>query len=258
MGFQPSRLGRWHMRWRSKKTQRHAKIVGIQQRSCREWLLHYMKRNPNVSLRTPVANSLARAASFNRATVKNFFTMLIDTIRNIRAAAFTIHNLDESGCTTVHNVPKVLAPKGRKLFGHVTSQKRGELVTICSVISACGTSLPPVFVFPRKEVKNYMMIGAPEGSLGLASGNGWMKSELFSTHASAHNRPCEPNRTKTNNICDGQPCKPSFLGCTKTCKGEFHTYGHAPSSYQQQNSTIRTVFDPFKTYFNTAANNFML
>lgn len=66
-----------------------------------------------------------------------------------------IYNLDESGITTVQKVPKIVSEKGAEQVGQVTSQERGELITICGVISASGRALPPVIIFPRRTLKKY-------------------------------------------------------------------------------------------------------
>lgn len=60
-----------------------------------------------------------------------------------------IYNLDETGLTSVQTPGKVLAPKGTKQIGQVTSAERGELVTMCCAINAIGNAIPPFFVFPR-------------------------------------------------------------------------------------------------------------
>jgi len=90
-----------------------------------------------------------------------------------------IYNLDETGVTTVQSPKKVIAEKGIKRLNKVTSGERGVLVTVCCIINAYGYSLPPSFIFPRVNFKNHMLIGAPSGSLGLATPSGWMNSTLF-------------------------------------------------------------------------------
>lgn len=90
-----------------------------------------------------------------------------------------IYNLDETGVTTVQSPKKVIAEKGVKRLNKVTSGERGVLVTVCCIINAYGHSLPPSFIFPRVNFKNHMLIGAPSGSLGLATPSGWMNSSLF-------------------------------------------------------------------------------
>ena len=125
------------------------------------------------------ATSLAQATAFNHHTIKAYFDILEPLIGKLGSEARFIYNLDETGCTTVPKVPKVVARKGMKQVGQVTSRKRGELVTLCGIVSATGLALPPVFVFPHKNLREVLMQGAPEGSLGLLSDSGWKKAEIF-------------------------------------------------------------------------------
>jgi len=45
--------------------------------------------------------------------------------------AHQIFNLDETGITTVQNPSKVVAQKGKKQIGAITSAERGTLVNMC-------------------------------------------------------------------------------------------------------------------------------
>jgi len=38
-----------------------------------DWLVHFLKRNPNIVLRTPEPTSVAQASGFNRSQVERFF-----------------------------------------------------------------------------------------------------------------------------------------------------------------------------------------
>ncbi|XP_072400177.1 uncharacterized protein [Diabrotica undecimpunctata] len=89
------------------------------------------------------------------------------------------YNLDETATTTVHKPKKVLASKGSKQVSKYTSGERGVLVTTCCIVSASGNSLPPAMIFPRKNFRKHMISGAPPGTLGLATNNGWMNGEAF-------------------------------------------------------------------------------
>ncbi|GFO05921.1 tigger transposable element-derived protein 6 [Plakobranchus ocellatus] len=91
-----------------------------------------------------------------------------------------------------HKPPKVLAGEGCKQVGKVVSQERGELVTVCAIVSAAGTSIPPVLVFPRKNYKDIFMRGGTEEALGLANPSGWMNIDLLQNvlkHFVKHARP---------------------------------------------------------------------
>lgn len=79
-----------------------------------------------------------------------------------------IWNIDETGCKTVINLPKVIAVKGSKQVEQVTSAERGSLVTMLGFLSVSGGTIPPAFVFPRVHYKDIMLKDGPRGSLGLA------------------------------------------------------------------------------------------
>ncbi|XP_072400686.1 uncharacterized protein [Diabrotica undecimpunctata] len=50
---------------------------------------------------------------------------------------------------------------------------------MCGIITATGQAIPPVFIFPRKNMKDRFLDGAPIGSIGLAHQSGYMTAELF-------------------------------------------------------------------------------
>jgi len=79
----------------------------------------------------------------------------------------------------VQGTKKVIAAKDMHFVPQTTSGERGTLVTTCCFISAMGTCIPPVMIFPRVNFKNNMLIGAYPGTKGLATKNGWMNSETF-------------------------------------------------------------------------------
>ena len=53
--------------------------------------------------------------------------------------------------------------------GSLTPRERGELVTMAATINVLGNDIPPMFVFPRKKYKPFMLTGAPVGSIGTAN-----------------------------------------------------------------------------------------
>lgn len=146
-----------------------------------DWLQCFMKRHANLSLRKPENTSLARVTGFNLKAVTEFQENLLRAYNKCNFGPNRIFNLDETGISTVVDAPNIIAQKGVKQVGQVTSAERGALVTMCAIVSADGNSLPPVFIFPRARYHDSFLAGAPAGSIGLVNNppSGWMTKVLF-------------------------------------------------------------------------------
>jgi hypothetical protein len=88
--------------------------------------------------------------------------------------------MDESGIQTVPSkLSKVVAHRGRKQVGALTSAERGQNVTVVLCMSAAGYFIPPAIIFPRKRRNELLFSGAPIGTLKLQNESGYMKTDLF-------------------------------------------------------------------------------
>ena len=138
-----------------------------------------MKRHHDISLRTPESTSIGRATAFNRVNVGKFFNLLGNVLEKYTFDAKCIWNCDETGVTMVTKSPKVVAEQGSKQVGSLVSTERGELITVCAAVSACGQTIPPFFIFPRVHFRDHFLKGGPIGSAGYAHKSGWMTEENF-------------------------------------------------------------------------------
>lgn len=148
-------------------------------RAGQEWLDGFLRRHKDISLRKPEATSAARAQAFNKPQVKNFFDTYQDLIVRCNISPSMIYNVDESGLSTVQRPQKILATTGRKQVGCLTSAERGSNVTVVCCMSAGGSYIPPVLIFPRKNMKIELIDEAPPGTIGIAQESGWMTTEVF-------------------------------------------------------------------------------
>ncbi|XP_067937322.1 jerky protein homolog-like [Watersipora subatra] len=117
-----------------------------------------------------------RAKAFNKAAILKFYDNL-EPFLAIDAAR--IYNVDETGVSTVTKPVKILAARGKKRVGAVTSGERGTNTTVICCMSATGTFVPPMFIFKRIRMAPHLMNGAPVGSVGECSESGWVNEKLF-------------------------------------------------------------------------------
>lgn len=96
--------------------------------------------------------------AFNPFNLNRFFSNLDQAMKKYNFPPENIYNLDETGVTTVQKPLKVVAEKGIKQVSWVTSEEKGEIVTMCATVNAAGHSIPPFFIFPRVYFKENIML----------------------------------------------------------------------------------------------------
>ena len=150
----------------------------------RKWLKLFLRRHPELSVRQPEKTSIQRAIGFNKAKVDKFYEilgkMLLNDDGSPRILPSQIYNVDESGFTINQNVRKIVAKKGKKNVGVLTSCEKGKTVTAVCCVSASGEYVPPAFIFPRVRYKPELLDKGPVGSIGLATKSGWINDTAFS------------------------------------------------------------------------------
>ncbi|XP_053373461.1 uncharacterized protein LOC123566172 isoform X1 [Mercenaria mercenaria] len=161
-----------------------------------DWFSGFMRRHKSLSARIPEATSLSRSTSFNKTNVGEFYEKLITVIDKNQLKSHQIYNADETGITTVQKPRSIIATKGTKQVGAMTSGERGTLVTTCLAVSATGNMVPSMLIFPRKNFKDHFIRDGPTGCIGSANTSGWMIGEHFLEflkHFVEHTRPISDN-----------------------------------------------------------------
>lgn len=225
----------------------------------KDWIRGFFKRQPQLSIRTPEATSLSRATSFNKKNVGDFFENLKTVYERHRFGPESIYNIDETGLSTVQRTQKVIALRGTKQVGQVTSAERGTIVTVCCGINALGNSIPPFFIFPRVNFKTYMLNDAPVGSDGAAHPSGWMTAPNFLKyihHFAKHAKPttCSPVLLLLDNH-ESHISVPVLDFCKESGIVLLTFPPHCSHKLQPLDLT---VYGPLKTYYNTAVTDWMV
>ena len=144
-----------------------------------DWVQSFFKRHPELSLRRPESTGLARATGFNNVQVNKFFDLLKQIISDSNIAPDKIFNMDETEMSTVQRSQKIIAQKGVKQVGKISSAERGKTVTTICCINSSGFYVPPIFIFPRKRLAAALMNDAPQGAKGCTTNSRWTEGQIF-------------------------------------------------------------------------------
>ena len=122
---------------------------------------------------------------------------------------------------------------------------------MCVIVSASGQTLPPAFVFPRKNYKEFMMHGSPGGSLGLVDSSGWMTTANFikvMKHFITNARPSKDHQVVL--IMDNHQSHLSYEALSLAKENVIHIITLPPHTSNKTQPLDRTVFGPMKTHYN--------
>ena len=103
-----------------------------------------------VSLHQPEPTSLARAQLFNRSQIQKFYSLLASLTEKHNINQREIYNMDESAITTVQQLPKVFAERGKKQVSALTSTERG--IHVVCVKYNCH-DVPPGIIISTEEIE---------------------------------------------------------------------------------------------------------
>lgn len=221
-----------------------------------DWWLGFKKRQ-NLAIRHPEATSLGRATAFNRPVVDKFFDNLARVMDKYKFSPSEIYNTDETGCTTVQKPAAVVTEKGKKQVGAITSAERGELVTVVYTVSAIGSVVPPLFIFPRVNYKHFVR-GGPTQCIGRSTRSGWINQETFVeylNHIIKHTR-CTPER-KILLILDNHDTHISLDAVDTARSHGVVMLTLPPHTSHRLQPLDRSVYGPLKTAYNRALDGWL-
>ena len=169
-----------------------------------------------------------------------------------------IWNLDETGCNTVTNTPRIVAQAGVKRVGQISSTERGSLVTMLAFINAAGGIIPPAFIFPRVYFKQHMLDNGPIGALGLANPSGWMTEDCFLKALKHFVKYVNPTaEVPALILLDNHTTHITINVVLFARENNIMILTFPPHCSHRLQPLDVTVFGPFKTHYRTSMNDWM-
>lgn len=223
-----------------------------------DWFQNFMRRNAHLSLRTPEATSLSRATSFNKTNVNSFFEIYQRLLQKYQFNASRIWNIDETGVTTVQKPKKIVAARGQKQIGAITSAERGTLVTLACASNAAGNFIPPMFVFPRLKYSEIFIRGGPPDCIGAGNSSGWMTEKeflIFMDHFIKHAKPTKEEPILL--LLDNHSSHVNIGVVEKAKENNVIMLSFPPHCSHNLQPLDVGVYGPFKNYINRAQTAWM-
>ena len=190
--------------------------------------------------------------------MKDYFDKLTGVLDRHKIEPSRIWNIDETGCTTVQKPVAIVAAKGAKQVGGMTSGERGQLVTVCAAVSATGNTVPPMFVFPRVHYHAWFIRDGPVGCAGSADKSGWMTDAdfiLFMKHFIKHVRPSEDSPVLL--LLDNHSSHLSVDVLEMAKSSGIIMLSFPPHCSHRLQPLDRSVFGPFKRSYYTQMDAWM-
>jgi len=138
-----------------------------------------------------------------------------------------------------HKHTKVLGLKGKHQISSLQSAEWGSLVTVITCMRPTVHFIPPLLVFPRKNMKQEMMNGTPPGSIHTCHPSGWIQSEIFSPLVSSFHQTYKADKRRSCYLSTGWALfTHQEPGGHYFSSRESWWHHLPPTSQQPQNSTL--------------------
>ena len=145
----------------------------------RDWWYGFLRRHPQISLRSPEQLQLSRAFACSQERLCAWYGDYEEFLKmNDISNPDQIWNADETGFSLCPKSGRVLAMRGSKDVYQVTENSKEQVTTLCAV-NAAGTVVPPMHVFAGKRFKFDPMNGSVPNAYFGKSDKGWINTQLF-------------------------------------------------------------------------------
>ena len=225
------------------------------------WWEGLKKRYPELTIRKPEKLGTNRARALNGPITTSYFDYLCSLLDelNLKEQPARIWNADETGLRFEHDPVKVITEKGIKNVVGKTSEDRTN-ITILACGNAAGKIISPLVIVKGKtsaSLHGYNTVAAPPNTKWAFSDKGWMNDTMGEMWFRDLFLPeCGPERPQLL-IMDGHSSHET-LGILEMAREEnIHILCLPPHCTHFLQPLDRTVFGPFKNYYDEACSDYL-
>ncbi|XP_069105756.1 uncharacterized protein [Argopecten irradians] len=229
--------------------------------SGKEWLSRFMKRHPDLSIRSPTALSTVWARMLNPVVTGNYFHALNETLDSLKLKdqPMKIWNIDETSVPLTHKPAKVIAETGvRNPPGRVGNSR--DNVSVMACINAAGNEIPPMVIIKGKTYKSLYAYNTKEGvpnTMYTFQQRAWMEDALgelwFKQHFLRH---CGPERPQMI-FLDSHSSHETLGLIEAERENDITLLAFPPHTTQYLCPLDKTVFGPLSRAYSRVCSEFM-
>ena len=223
------------------------------------WWTGFKNRHCEITLRSAVPLSLARAKATDPAVIEKYYDLLENTLceNSLLDKPSQIFNCDETGIPLSPKSHRVIDHIGSKNPSYVTSDSK-EQVTVLACVSASGYCMPPFVLFARRKLNPDLVRHEVPGTLYGMSSKGWIDLELFSEWFARHFLVHAPSARPLLLLMDGHSSHfcPDMIARAAAEKVILFTL--PPNTTHLTQPLDKSGFSPLKSKWKEACHKFLI
>ena len=167
--------------------------------------------------------------------------------------------MDETGIPNVYKPANIVATKGARAVGKMTSGEKGKNCH-CNMCNKCGgTYIPPMFIFPRKRMVESLMHNAPTGALGHCTESGWTDKQSFLKWLKHFTTIAKPSKEEKHIIIlDGHHSHNTLEAVEYARLNGIELLTLPLHCTHRMRPLDRAFFKPLKSAYNAAADTWLI
>ena len=223
------------------------------------WWRRFHERHPNITLRTAMPLSKARAMATDEHVINNYFDLLENTLvsNGILNDPHRIYNCDETGMPLNPKPLKVVDAVGAKNPSYITGDTKQQ-VTVLACSNAAGTVIPPFVIFNRKLLPPELVRGEVPGSIYGLSSKGWITQELFNSWFMEHFLSYVPSTRPLLLLLDGHSSHYCPEVIKMASKHKIIVFTLPPHTTHLTQPLDRSAFAMLKMHWKQVCHGFQL